>query len=92
MTEFNTTLEQAKKLVSKGRMSRRDFVQLAVASGVTAVAADKLFVTAARAEPKKGGTFKIGIGHGATTDSMDPGPLSRPVHRNGACGERSPTA
>jgi len=49
MTEFNTTLEQAKKLVSKGRMSRRDFVQLAVASGVTAVAADKLFVTAARA-------------------------------------------
>ena len=73
MSEFNTTLEQAKKLVSKGRMSRRDFVQLALATGVTAVAADKLFVTAARAEPKRGGTFKIGIGHGATTDSMDPG-------------------
>ena len=73
MSEFNATLEQAKKLVSKGRMSRRDFVQLALSTGVTAVAADKLFVTAARAEPKKGGTFKIGIGHGATTDSMDPG-------------------
>ena len=63
MSEFNTTLEQAKKLVSKGRMSRRDIVQLALATGVTAVAADKLFVTAARAEPKKGGTFKTGIGH-----------------------------
>jgi peptide/nickel transport system substrate-binding protein len=73
MSEFKTTLEQAKKLVSKGRMSRRDFVQLTAATGVTAVAAEKMFVTAARAEPKKGGTFKIGIGHGATTDSMDPG-------------------
>ena len=32
-----------------------------------------MFAKAARAEPKKGGTLKIGIGHGATTDSMDPG-------------------
>ena len=31
-----------------------------------------MFVTAARAEPKKGGTFKVAIGHGATTDSLDP--------------------
>ena len=24
------------------------------------------------AEPKKGGTFRMGLGHGATTDSLDP--------------------
>ena len=32
-----------------------------------------MFASAREAEPKKGGTFKIGVGHGATTDSMDPG-------------------
>ena len=31
-----------------------------------------MFVNAARAEPKKGGTFRMGMGHGATTDSLDP--------------------
>ncbi len=31
-----------------------------------------MFVKAARAEPKKGGTFRMGVGHGATTDSLDP--------------------
>jgi len=36
-------------------------------------AADKLFVTAARAEPKKGGRLRMGLGHGATTDSQAPG-------------------
>lgn len=60
------------KLARKGRISRRDFVQLALASGVGLAAAQHLFVTAARAEPKPGGQFRIGLGSGATTDSLDP--------------------
>lgn len=61
-----------KSEVSRGRMNRREFVQLAIAAGVTAVTAESLFTTAARAEMKKGGTLRIGISHGATTDSLDP--------------------
>jgi peptide/nickel transport system substrate-binding protein len=72
MTEFEFRLEQAKKAVTKGKLSRRDFVQFAVAGGLTIAAADRLFVTAARAQAKPGGNFRAGIGHGATTDTFDP--------------------
>jgi peptide/nickel transport system substrate-binding protein len=73
MSDLHDKLELAKKLAARGRVSRRDFIRLAMAAGITAAAADKLFVTAARAEPKKGGTFRLAVGHGATTDSLDPG-------------------
>jgi peptide/nickel transport system substrate-binding protein len=59
-------------LVAKGLMSRRDFIQLSIAAGATVAAAEKMFVSAARAEPKKGGTFKVAVGSGATTDGLDP--------------------
>ena len=65
-------LDAMKVLAAKGRMSRRDFVQLSLAAGLTVATAEGLFVQAVRAEPKKGGTFKAGIGHGSTTDSLDP--------------------
>ena len=73
MTEFELKLQSAARLAAKGKVSRRDFVQLALAAGLTATAANAMFVQAVRAEPKKGGTLKIGIGDGATTDSLDPG-------------------
>lgn len=65
-------LEAAKHLVARGKMSRRDFLQMALASGLTIGSAEFLFSSAARAEPKKGGRFRMGLGHGATTDSLDP--------------------
>ena len=86
MTEFELKLQSAAKLAAKGRVSRRDFVQLALAAGLTATAANAMFVQAVRAEPKKGGTLKIGIGDGAATDSLDPGTLPQPVHRHRAMG------
>ncbi len=61
-----------KRLAQKGKMSRREFVQLALAAGVTATMAETMFVQAVRAEPKKGGLFRAAIGHGATTDTLDP--------------------
>lgn len=73
MNETQAKLLQAAKLAGRGRMSRREFTQLALASGLTLTAASTMYSSAVRAEPKKGGTLKIGVGHGATTDSMDPG-------------------
>ena len=65
-------LSKAKALVGAGKMGRRDFIQLAIAAGLSVSAASVLFSRAARAEPKKGGRFRIGLGHGSTTDSLDP--------------------
>jgi peptide/nickel transport system substrate-binding protein len=39
---------------------------------MTVAAANTAFVSAARAEPKKGGKFRIALGSGATTDTLDP--------------------
>ena len=72
MSELDRKLEAAKKLAGKGKVSRRDFVQLALAAGLTAAAANTMFVDAARAEPKKGGHFIQALTGGATTDVLDP--------------------
>jgi peptide/nickel transport system substrate-binding protein len=72
MSESMEKLKLAEKLVGRGKVSRRQFVQLALAAGFTAATAQTMFVKAARAEPKKGGSFRLGVGHGATTDSLDP--------------------
>jgi peptide/nickel transport system substrate-binding protein len=73
MLERQMKLARAARLVGAGTLSRRDFVQLAIASGMTVAAAQTMFATAVRAEPKRGGVLRLGIGHGATTDTMDPG-------------------
>src|SRR5262245_13296171 len=66
-------LEKLKGLAGKGKVSRRDFIQFALATGVTVAAAETMFVEAVRAEPKQGGSLRMAIGAGATTDSLDPG-------------------
>lgn len=65
-------LKQMTDLAAKGRMGRRDFIQFGLALGLTSAAASTLFSKAVRAEPKKGGTFRIALGSGATTDTLDP--------------------
>ena len=72
MTEFEMKMKAAQRAVGLGKLSRRDFMSFAIASGFTAAAASTLFASAARAEAKKGGIFKVAIGHGQTTDSLDP--------------------
>jgi len=70
MTELEYLLEQAKK----GRLTRRAFMGRAAALGVgTALATTMLSGAGVAATPKKGGTAKIGLAQGATTDSFDPG-------------------
>jgi len=55
-------------------MSRREFIQLSLAAGLSLAAADSAFAagTPAPSVPKKGGTFKAVIAQGGAKDSFDP--------------------
>jgi peptide/nickel transport system substrate-binding protein len=64
--------EQIKSLAAKGKVTRREFIQLALATGMTVAAADTLFTEAIAQTPKRGGSAKFGLAHGATTDTGDP--------------------
>ena len=58
----------------RGRLSRRDFMRYAVATGMSVSAASALWSTSvAAATPKKGGTFRLGTHDGNTSDTHDPG-------------------
>ena len=66
-------LEYWKQQIKKGRIGRREFLGRSAALGVTtALATGMLTTMGIAAEPKKGGSLKIGVGAGATTDSLDP--------------------
>jgi len=67
-TKLNRLAEQAKR----GRLSRRQFMEGALASGLTVAAASSLWSKSAKAQPKKGGRFRAALDDGNTTDSMDP--------------------
>jgi peptide/nickel transport system substrate-binding protein len=65
-------IETLKRLAASRKISRRDFIKTAIAAGLTVTAAEQLFTRSAKAEPKKGGLFRVGVGSGATTDTLDP--------------------
>ncbi|MEE4118729.1 MAG: ABC transporter substrate-binding protein, partial [Paracoccaceae bacterium] len=56
-----------------GRLSRRAFVRSLVAAGVAVPAALSTATRIEAATPARGGSFKLAMGHGSTTDSLDPG-------------------
>ncbi len=68
MSELKYLEDQLKK----GRISRREFLARATALGA-AVSVPSLLSGKVYAEPNKGGKFVAGLGHGSTTDSLDPG-------------------
>jgi peptide/nickel transport system substrate-binding protein len=72
MTDFASKLKAAELAVRSGRMTRRDFVQLGLAAGLTIPSALTMFSGAARAEAKKGGNFIIGMEGGSASDNLDP--------------------
>jgi peptide/nickel transport system substrate-binding protein len=70
MTELEYWLEQ----ITKGRISRREFMGRAVALGAGAALATTMLSSAGiAATPKRGGLARFGLPQGATTDSFDPG-------------------
>ena len=59
--------------VTDGKMTRREFMGKAAALGVGTAMASTLFADAARAAaPVKGGSFKMGVQGGESTNSQDP--------------------
>lgn len=80
-------LDVLSKMVAMGRSSRRDFLGRAAALGVSAAAANSLLSQAALAAgPVRGGTLKIGLQGGASTDTPDPATYASSV---GFCVGRS---
>ena len=60
------------RLLQHGRIDRREFMGRALAAGATVAVASTLAAKAVKAATaKKGGHLRIGIGHGATSDSLD---------------------
>jgi len=72
MNEFEHKLKAAEHLARSGQMNRRDFVQLAMAAGITIPAATTMFSSVAKAAPKKGGDLVLGMEGGSASDSLDP--------------------
>ena len=60
----------------KGRMSRREFLGRSSAVGISLAIGTGLFNEAYAATPKKGGHMRMAMGHGATTDTLDPATLT----------------
>ena len=65
-------LKDLESRLAKGEIDRRTFIGGALALGMTVTAAASLASKAEAATPKKGGHFRAGMGHGSTTDSLDP--------------------
>jgi peptide/nickel transport system substrate-binding protein len=58
----------------KKRLNRRGFMEGAFAAGLGLTAASTTWASkVAAAEPKRGGTFRVGVHDGNTSDSLDPG-------------------
>lgn len=57
---------------ASGRLNRREFIMSMLAAGVALPAALSMSEAVMAATPKKGGVFRLGLGHGSTTDSLDP--------------------
>ena len=72
MNEAQIKLSTALRQAIKGRIGRREFLQLAMASGVSLAAADNLLANARAATPKRGGRFRLGVSDSASTDTLDP--------------------
>ncbi len=68
-----TDLTNLERLLRAGGITRRDFLKQATALGLTtAVATSTAGRIAQAATPKKGGKLRLGIGHGSSTDTLDP--------------------
>lgn len=65
-------LEKLQSRFAAGQIDRRQFMQGALAAGLTVSMASSLATNALAATPKKGGHLRAALAHGSTTDSLDP--------------------
>ena len=66
-------LYNLKSALEQGKITRREFLQRTAVLGAAGAAPGLLMSAAASAEMKRGGTLRLGLGGGATSDSLDPG-------------------
>ena len=70
---MNDQLNYYVRRAALGLISRREFIGRALALGVTATVANTLLSSAVKAAgPQPGGTIRLGIQGGSTTDNLDP--------------------
>ncbi len=62
--------------MQKGRLSRREFLGRSSALGLALGVGAGLFDKAHAAPPVKGGHMRLAMGHGSTSDTLDPGQLT----------------
>ena len=72
MTDQNLRLRQLQNLYVKGRVSRRHFMEGALALGMTVAGASSFASAVSAAQPKQGGKITAGLADPATTDTLDP--------------------
>ncbi|MGB5865395.1 MAG: ABC transporter substrate-binding protein [Sulfitobacter sp.] len=73
---MNDQLTKLSTAVATGAMTRREFVARAAALGVTAAVANSMLASSTRADghakPVAGGTFRMGVSGGESTNTQDP--------------------
>lgn len=65
-------IEHFTEALRRGRIGRREFLGRAAALGIGLGATTSLADRVRAEEPRKGGTLKLGMSGGSTTDSLDP--------------------
>ncbi|MFU1478085.1 ABC transporter substrate-binding protein [Roseovarius sp. C7] len=86
MTQFKTETDWLISEVRKGRLSRRAFLGRSAALGVALSLGEGLYSQARAATPKKGGHMRLAMGHGATSDTLDPATLTNGLQWTAAYG------
>ncbi|MGD8520576.1 MAG: ABC transporter substrate-binding protein [Desulfobacterales bacterium] len=70
-------LQQLERLLTEGKITRREFLARVSALGLMAAVSPALMATTAKAAtPKKGGRLRLGMAGGSTTDSLDPATMT----------------
>ena len=80
--KMNSTEKHARWLIGQiesGRMSRRAFMGRTAALGMTLGAAPGLLSEAQAATPKRGGHMRLAMGHGGTSDTLDPATIANGI-------------
>jgi peptide/nickel transport system substrate-binding protein len=77
------TLKMLQEMLSKGKITRREFIKKASALGIAVTVSPALFGReASAATPKKGGRFRQGLGGGSTTDTLEPATITDAMVQN----------
>jgi len=70
-------LKDLEKLLTEGKISRREFLSRVSALGLMAAVSPMLLSSPAHAAtPKRGGRLRLGLAGGSTTDSLDPATIT----------------